>query len=254
MSSSRCCSTCVPPQPGARHSGVDLEVPVAARARPRLDHRGVAERGREIGAAQRVDLRAQDRREHHDRPRRCRRARSSSPFGDGRDAEAPRLELLERERGVQGAEAVAVGLHHRQQRHAGARRDGSPVADAARPSRPRPRRVSSGGAVRYHVKTEEDTDARRAMQEKPGLDETLALMRDLRDRCDWDAAQTHESLRPYLIEEAYEVDDAIRAGNDRAPARGARRPAAAGALPQRRRRGARRVRLRATWQKVSSRR
>ena len=38
-------------------------------------------------------------------------------------------------------------------------------------------------------------------------------MRDLRARCEWDAAQTHESLRPYLIEEAYEVDDAIRAGN-----------------------------------------
>ena len=52
------------------------------------------------------------------------------------------------------------------------------------------------------------------MQPKPGLEETLALMKDLRRRCDWDAAQTHESLRPYLIEEAYEVDDAIRAGND----------------------------------------
>lgn len=39
-------------------------------------------------------------------------------------------------------------------------------------------------------------------------------MRDLRARCDWDAAQTHESLRPYLIEEAHEVDDAIRAGDD----------------------------------------
>jgi MazG family protein len=46
------------------------------------------------------------------------------------------------------------------------------------------------------------------------LGEALALMRDLRKRCEWDAAQTHESLRPYLIEEAYEVDDAIRAGND----------------------------------------
>ena len=40
-------------------------------------------------------------------------------------------------------------------------------------------------------------------------------MRDLRARCEWDAAQTHESLRPYLIEEAYEVDDAIRSGDDR---------------------------------------
>ena len=53
------------------------------------------------------------------------------------------------------------------------------------------------------------------MQEKPGLEDTLALMKDLRRRCEWDAAQTHESLRPYLLEEAYEVDDAIRAGNDR---------------------------------------
>src|SRR4051812_40640921 len=54
------------------------------------------------------------------------------------------------------------------------------------------------------------------MQAKPKLDDALALMRDLRARCDWDAAQTHESLRPYLIEEAYEVDDAIRAADDQA--------------------------------------
>src|SRR5947207_15814894 len=53
------------------------------------------------------------------------------------------------------------------------------------------------------------------MQAKPTLEDTLSLMRDLRQRCEWDAAQTHESLRPYLIEEAYEVDDAIRSGNDR---------------------------------------
>jgi MazG family protein len=52
------------------------------------------------------------------------------------------------------------------------------------------------------------------MQAKPTLEDTLLLMRDLRKRCEWDAAQTHESLRPYLIEEAYEVDDAIRAEND----------------------------------------
>lgn len=41
-------------------------------------------------------------------------------------------------------------------------------------------------------------------------------MRDLRARCEWDRAQTHESLRPYLIEEAHEVDDAIRRGDDAA--------------------------------------
>ena len=53
------------------------------------------------------------------------------------------------------------------------------------------------------------------MQENAGpLDEPLALMRDLRSRCEWDRAQTHQSLRPYLIEEAYEVDEAIRRGDD----------------------------------------
>jgi nucleoside triphosphate diphosphatase len=52
------------------------------------------------------------------------------------------------------------------------------------------------------------------MQAKATLEDTLELMRDLRARCDWDAAQTHHSLRPYLIEEAHEVDDAIRAADD----------------------------------------
>jgi nucleoside triphosphate diphosphatase len=47
------------------------------------------------------------------------------------------------------------------------------------------------------------------------FDHALALMRDLRVRCDWDAAQTHESLRPYLTEESHEVDEAIRSGDDR---------------------------------------
>lgn len=49
---------------------------------------------------------------------------------------------------------------------------------------------------------------------KSSLEDTLALMRDLRQRCDWDAAQTHESLRPYLIEEAHEVDEALLHGDD----------------------------------------
>ena len=52
------------------------------------------------------------------------------------------------------------------------------------------------------------------MTKTRSLDDTLALMRDLRKRCEWDAAQTHESLRPYLIEEAHELDDAIRLEND----------------------------------------
>ena len=32
--------------------------------------------------------------------------------------------------------------------------------------------------------------------------------------CEWDLLQTHESLKPYLVEEAYEVLDAIDSGND----------------------------------------
>jgi MazG family protein len=52
------------------------------------------------------------------------------------------------------------------------------------------------------------------MSSPAGLDDTLALMRDLRRRCDWDAAQTPDSLRPYLIEEAHELDDAIQSGDD----------------------------------------
>ena len=48
------------------------------------------------------------------------------------------------------------------------------------------------------------------MDDKATLDDTVALMRDLRKRCDWDAAQTHESLRPYLVEECQELDEAIR--------------------------------------------
>ncbi|MGH7418999.1 MAG: MazG nucleotide pyrophosphohydrolase domain-containing protein, partial [Candidatus Rokuibacteriota bacterium] len=42
------------------------------------------------------------------------------------------------------------------------------------------------------------------------LDRALALVRDLRARCPWDRAQTPQTLRPYLVEEALELDQAIR--------------------------------------------
>ncbi|MDP9176799.1 MAG: nucleoside triphosphate pyrophosphohydrolase [Gemmatimonadota bacterium] len=51
------------------------------------------------------------------------------------------------------------------------------------------------------------------MHDKATLNDALELMRDLRRRCEWDAAQTHDSLRPYLIEEAHELDEAIRNGS-----------------------------------------
>ena len=51
------------------------------------------------------------------------------------------------------------------------------------------------------------------MPEDPTFDDALAMMRDLRARCDWDRAQTHDSLRPYLLEEAHELDETIRDGD-----------------------------------------
>ena len=38
----------------------------------------------------------------------------------------------------------------------------------------------------------------------------LALVRELRARCPWDHAQTRATLRPYLVEEALELDQALR--------------------------------------------
>lgn len=52
------------------------------------------------------------------------------------------------------------------------------------------------------------------MTKPASLEDTLALMRDLRKRCDWDATQTHDSLRPYLVEESLELDEALRLGDD----------------------------------------
>ena len=54
------------------------------------------------------------------------------------------------------------------------------------------------------------------MQDEATLEDALAMMRDLRTRDAWDRAQTHESLRPYLNEEMYELDDALRGGQDAA--------------------------------------
>ncbi len=40
----------------------------------------------------------------------------------------------------------------------------------------------------------------------------IELVRDLRKRCPWDAAQTRETLRPYLVEEVLELDQSIAGG------------------------------------------
>lgn len=55
-------------------------------------------------------------------------------------------------------------------------------------------------------------------QDPPGarLLDLVAAMDRLRRECPWDREQTHASLRPYLIEEAYEAHDAIESGDEQA--------------------------------------
>ena len=49
-----------------------------------------------------------------------------------------------------------------------------------------------------------------------GIDAIFDVVHRLRqpDGCPWDREQTHESLRPYLLEETYEVLEAIDSGDD----------------------------------------
>ena len=47
------------------------------------------------------------------------------------------------------------------------------------------------------------------------LVEVVAQLRDPDHGCPWDLKQTHQSLVPYVLEEAHEVVDAIRHGDDR---------------------------------------
>lgn len=53
---------------------------------------------------------------------------------------------------------------------------------------------------------------------KHDISELVEIMKTLRSEegCPWDREQTHESLAPYLIEEAYEVKDAIIQNSDEA--------------------------------------
>ena len=46
------------------------------------------------------------------------------------------------------------------------------------------------------------------------LEEVVARLRDPQGGCPWDLEQTHQSLVPYVLEEAHEVADAIRFGDD----------------------------------------
>ncbi len=61
--------------------------------------------------------------------------------------------------------------------------------------------------------TNSDNSTLTALQD---LISTVANLRSRPDGCPWDLAQTPESLIPYILEEAYEVADAIRGGDPEA--------------------------------------
>src|SRR5271167_2405599 len=71
-------------------------------------------------------------------------------------------------------------------------------------------------------KTRKRVAVRRATSKSPGLtagewfEKLAAVQARLRapDGCPWDREQTHASLRTYLIEEAYEVLEALENGDD----------------------------------------
>lgn len=50
------------------------------------------------------------------------------------------------------------------------------------------------------------------MQDKSALGRACAMVRDLRRRCPWDRVQTRDTIRPYLVEEVFELDHAIAEG------------------------------------------
>jgi nucleoside triphosphate diphosphatase len=51
------------------------------------------------------------------------------------------------------------------------------------------------------------------MQDNSALGRAVRMVRDLRQRCPWDRAQTRETLRPYLVEEVLELDHALGEGD-----------------------------------------
>src|SRR6266850_4829890 len=55
--------------------------------------------------------------------------------------------------------------------------------------------------------------SRKPVPTDGALARALVLVRDLRARCPWDHAQTRATLRPYLVEEALELDQALQHGD-----------------------------------------
>src|SRR5215470_12955087 len=82
-------------------------------------------------------------------------------------------------------------------------------------------RAVPGGARRFclrrRLQAPRDCGRRRRMAIGEAFEALVEIMHRLRGPggCPWDGEQTHDSIKPYLIEEAYEVVEAIDARDDR---------------------------------------
>jgi XTP/dITP diphosphohydrolase len=68
-------------------------------------------------------------------------------------------------------------------------------------------------AVQARLAAGEDVIAAPDAQRGERLIDAVALMDKLRTNGPWESEQTHDSLRRYLLEETYELFDAVRSGN-----------------------------------------
>jgi MazG family protein len=80
------------------------------------------------------------------------------------------------------------------------------------------RKISSGSKKKEGASRRKPAKENRSSPATPGdwFEKLVALQARLRapNGCPWDRKQTHASLRTYLIEEAYEVLDALESGDD----------------------------------------
>ena len=58
------------------------------------------------------------------------------------------------------------------------------------------------------------TASAQALEALSELIDVVAQLRNPQGGCPWDLEQTHQSLVPYVLEEAHEVADAIQHGDD----------------------------------------
>jgi XTP/dITP diphosphohydrolase len=75
--------------------------------------------------------------------------------------------------------------------------------------------MRSVGAVLVGVDDPPEVEVLPGAYDLPGarMLDLVAVMETLRRECPWDRKQTHASLAPYLLEEAYEVIDSIESGD-----------------------------------------